>query len=223
MLTHMFFNPINIKPSLDKDDDVDINLEVVAPINMTPFMKENSEVGGFVVAEPMGSKSIAADVSENLFLSSEIWQNHPCCVVTVRDDFSEPYSEAVQEFVEYLVKAGKFVAEEGSMAAFAAVRFLDPDKKLDLKVPVLKKVLTDPLGITTDNLFPVKSEFDRMQRYMHDNMGVGHLIDMDNFVDTRYAEKACSDFNPNEHSAEFLNSAELVTSILSRSATGTES
>jgi len=223
MLTHMFFNPINVKPSLDKDDDVDINLEVVAPINMTPFMKENSEVGGFVVAEPMGSKSIAADVSENLFLSSEIWQNHPCCVVAVRDDFSEPHSEAVQEFVEYLVKAGKFIAEEGSMAAFAAVTFLDPDKKLGLKVPVLKKVLTDPLGITTDNLFPVKADIDQMQRYMHENMRVGHLIDMDSFVDTQYAEKACPDFNPETHSAEFLNTPELVTSILSRSATETES
>ncbi|MBT4263208.1 MAG: ABC transporter substrate-binding protein [Deltaproteobacteria bacterium] len=222
MLTHMFFNPINVKPSLDKDDDVDINLEVVAPINMTPFMKENSEVGGFVVAEPMGSKSVASGVSEKLFLSSEIWPNHPCCVVTVRDDFSEPHSEAVQEFVECLVKAGKFVAEEGAMAAFAAVRFLDPDKKLDLKIQVLKKVLTDPLGITTDNLFPVKADIDKMQRYMHDNMGVGHLIDMDAFVDTQYAEKACPDFNPDKYSAELLNTEEVITSILSRSTGDSE-
>ncbi len=217
MLTHMFFNPINIKPSLDKDADVDINLEVVAPINMTPFMQENDEVGGFVVAEPMGSKSIAADVSEKLFLSSEIWQNHPCCVVTVRNDFSEPNSEAVQEFVEHLVKAGKFVAEDGAMAAFAAVRFLDPDKKLDLKVKVLKQVLTDPLGITTDNLYPVKADLDQMQRYMHDNMGVGNLIDMDSFVDTQYADCACSDFDPVSHSADLLNTEEQIMSLLSRS------
>jgi len=213
----MFFNPINIKPSLDKDADVDINLEVVAPINMTPFMKENDEVAGFVVAEPMGSKSIASDVSEKLFLSSEIWQNHPCCVVTVRNDFSEPNSEAVQEFVEHLVKAGKFIADDGAMAAFAAVGFLDPDKKLDLKVKVLKQVLTDPLGITTDNLYPVKADLDQMQRYMHDKMGVGNLIDMDSFVDTQYADRACSDFDPDSHSADLLNTEEQIMSLLSRS------
>ncbi|MCP4751517.1 MAG: ABC transporter substrate-binding protein [Proteobacteria bacterium] len=222
MLTHMFFNPIDIKASLDKDDDVDINLEVVAPINMPSFMNENSDVGGFVVAEPMGSKSIALGISEKLFLSGEIWENHPCCVVAVRDDFSEACSDALQEFVECLVKAGKFVAEEAATAAFAAVMFLDPEKKLGLKVPVLKKVLTDPLGIKTDNLFPVKADLDRMQRYMFDNMGVGHLIDMDDFIDTRYAKQACPDFNPDQHSAEVVNTQEVITSILSRSAAETE-
>ncbi len=118
MLTHMFFNSVNVKASLDKGDDVDINLEVVAPINMPPFMKENSDVGGFVVAEPIGSKSIAQGISHKLFLSSEIWQNHPCCVVAVRDEFREHYTDAVQEFVEYLVDAGKFIAEQSTMAAF---------------------------------------------------------------------------------------------------------
>ncbi|MBT7890918.1 MAG: hypothetical protein HN580_18015, partial [Deltaproteobacteria bacterium] len=98
----------------------------------------------------------------------------------------------------------------------------DPDKKLDLKIQVLKKVLTDPLGITTDNLFPVKADIDKMQRYMHDNMGVGHLIDMDAFVDTQYAEKACPDFNPDKYSAELLNTEEVITSILSRSTGDSE-
>jgi len=217
MLTHMFFDPINIKASLDKGDDVDINLEVVAPINMPPFMKESSEVGGFVVAEPIGSISTVSGISNNLFLSSEIWQNHPCCVVAVRDDFSEPYSEAVQEFVEYLVDAGKFITEESTLAAFYALSFLDPEKKLGLKLPVLKQVLTDPLGIKTDNLFPVKNDVERMQHYMHDIMGVGHIIDIDAFVDTQYAEIACGDFDYSSHSSEFLNSEEWIRSILSRS------
>jgi len=217
MLTHMFFDPINIKASLEKDDDVDINLEVVAPVNMPPFMEENSGVGGFVVAEPIGSKSIASGISNQLFLSSEIWPNHPCCVMAVRDDFSGPYGEAVQEFVEYLVDAGKFITEESTLAAFYAVSFLDPDKNLGLKVPVLKKVLTDPHGIKTDNLFPVKDDIDRMQRYMHDIMGVGHLIDIDAFVDTQYAEIACSDFDHNTHSSEFTNTEAMIRFLLSRS------
>nr|MBF0223309.1 ABC transporter substrate-binding protein [Desulfobulbaceae bacterium] len=191
MLTHMFFSPLNLKASLDKGDDIDINLEVVAPINMPSFMKENNDVGGFVVAEPIGSKSIALGISKKLFLSSEIWENHPCCVVAVRDDFSEPYSEAVQELVDYLVAAGKFIAEQSTMAAFYALRFLDPDKKLGLKLPVLKKVLDDPLGINTDNLYPVKDDIDRMQQYMHDTMGIGHIIDLDSFINTQYAKIAC--------------------------------
>ena len=218
MLTHMFFNPINVNASLDKGDDIDINLEVVAPVNMPPFMKANQNISGFVVAEPIGSKSVAMGISKRLFLSSEVWQNHPCCVVTVRDDFSGPHPDAVQEFVELLVKAGKYVAEEANMAAFAAVLFLDPEKKLGLKVPVLKKVLSDPLGIKTDNLFPVKDDIDRMQQYMFHEMGVGQIIDVDKFVDTQYAENACGDFNYSKHAANFLNTEDNIRSLLARSA-----
>jgi ABC-type nitrate/sulfonate/bicarbonate transport system substrate-binding protein len=218
MLTHMFFNPINIKASLDKGDDVDINLEVVAPINMPPYLKENSDVAGFVVAEPIGSLSITSMISNKLFLSSEIWSNHPCCVVAVRDDFSGPHADAVQEFVEYLVKAGKYIAKESSMSAFGAIRFLDPDKRLGLNIQTIKKVLSDPLGIKTDNLFPVKDDIDRIQRYMHDAMGVGHIIDIDSFVDSQYAEIVYYDFDYSTHSSEFLNTEDTVKSLLDRSA-----
>ena len=191
MLTHMFFSGIGLKASMEKGDDVDVNLEVVAPINMPVFLKENEEACGFMVAEPIGTKSIAAGIAEQQFLSNQLWQYHPCCVVTVRDDFSGPHEAAVQEFVDLLVKAGKFVAERPDAAAEIAVAFLDPEKKLGLKVPVLQNVLKEPEGIKTNDLYPAISDLDKMQHYMHDVMGVGSLVDLDKFVDTRFADRAC--------------------------------
>ncbi|HBN27188.1 MAG TPA: hypothetical protein DD405_06945 [Desulfobacteraceae bacterium] len=32
------------------------------------------------MAEPIGSKAISAGIAEKHILSSEIWNNHPCCV-----------------------------------------------------------------------------------------------------------------------------------------------
>ena len=193
MLSHMFFEQIGLKASLDKDADVDVSLEVVAPINMPEFLKTNSQVSGFIVAEPIGSQSVAAGIAQKIFLSNELWQNHPCCVVTVRDDFSGPYEEAVFEFVEYLVKAGRFVETEPEISAEIAVNFLDPQKKLGLKSAVLTKVLTDPQGIRTGDLFPAHSDINTLQQYMHDKMGVGAIIDLEKFIDTRFAENACED------------------------------
>lgn len=191
MLTHMFFQAMGLKASLNKGDDIDINLEVVAPINMPPFLKDNPNACGFMVAEPIGTKSIAAGIAELQFLSNKLWQNHPCCVVTVRDDFAEAHREAVYEFTDLLVKAGKFIAERPDAAAEIAVNFLDPDKNMGLQAPILRNVLTEPEGIKTSDLYPSKEDLDKMQHYMHDDMQVGGIIDLDKFIDPQYADAAC--------------------------------
>ncbi len=212
MLSHMFFQGIGLKSSLEKGADVDVNLEVVAPVNMPEFIKDNADACGFMVAEPIGTKSIAAGLADLQFLSNELWSNHPCCVVTMRDDFSEQHREAVYELTELLVKAGKFVEKRPDTAAEIAVAFLDPEKKLGLKVPVLKNVLKEPQGIKTGDLYPAKEDLDKMQHYMHDTMGIGALVDLDRFVDLQYAEAACAGMARTVSS--FMHSSAVVNKIL---------
>jgi len=212
MLVHMFFEGAGLKASLEKGDDVDVNLEVVAPVNMPDFLRDNDEVCGFMVAEPIGTKSIAAGIADLQFLSNELWANHPCCVVTVRDDFSEQHREAVYELTDLLVKAGKFVEKRPDSAAEIAVAFLDPEKKLGLKVPVLKNVLREPEGIKTGDLYPSKEDLSKMQQYMHNAMGVGAVVDLDRFVDTQYADAACAGMA--RASSSIMNSAAVVNKIL---------
>ncbi len=212
MLTHMFFEGVGLKSSLEKGDDVDVNLEVVAPINMPDFLKDNAEACGFMVAEPIGTKSIAAGIAELQFLSNELWSNHPCCVVTIRDDFTEQHRDAVYELTELLVKAGKYIEKRPDTAAEIAVTFLDPDKKLGLKVPVLKNVLREPQGIKTGDLYPSREDLDKMQHYMHSTMGIGALVDLDRFVDTQYAEAACAGMA--RVASSFMHSNAVINKIL---------
>ncbi len=193
MLSHMFFSTIGIKPGMVGGEGVDLNFEVVAPIKMPEYLNSNPDACGFMVAEPLGTKSIAAGIAAEQFLSSRLWENHPCCVVAVRDDFTAPYTDAVYEFTEMLVQAGKFIENRPDMAAEVAVSFLDPQKMLGLKVPVLKNVLTEAQGIKTGDLFPSMEEMDLMQRYMFEKMGIGALVDVEKFVDLRFAESACKD------------------------------
>lgn len=191
MLAHMFFSRIGIRPGMAGGEGIDLNFEVVAPIKMPEFLRDNPDVCGFMVAEPLGTKSIASGIAALQFLTSRLWENHPCCVVAIRDDFTAPYTDAVYEFTEMLVQAGKFIENRPETAAEIAVSFLDPQKILGLKVPVLKNVLTEPQGIKTGDLFPSLQEIDRMQRYMVEQMGIGALIDLEKFVDARFAEAAC--------------------------------
>lgn len=191
MLSHMFFEGIGMKPGMPGEPDTDLHFEVVPPIQMPKFLADNPKACGYLVAEPLGTKAIAAGTAELQFFSSELWENHPCCVVSMRDDFIEEYEEAVYEFTDFLVEAGRFISQKPGLAAEVGVDFLDPDKKLGLRVPLLKNVLTEPMGITTDDLYPVKEDLNKIQHYMHDKMGIGKLININEFVDSRFADKAC--------------------------------
>jgi chemotaxis signal transduction protein/CheY-like chemotaxis protein/ABC-type nitrate/sulfonate/bicarbonate transport system substrate-binding protein len=193
MLGHIFFRNIGLNPGVTGQKGVDVEFEVVAPIKMPEFLAGNPDASGYLVAEPLGTKAIASGIAELQFLSSELWENHPCCVVAFQEELINNYPDAVKEFTEMLVYSGKFIEQKPSMAAEIAVEFLDPKKELGLKVPILKNVLTEPKGIKTNNLYPVVQDLDFIQRYMHDKMGIGSIIDLNKFVDKRFADQVCSE------------------------------
>jgi chemotaxis signal transduction protein len=167
--------------------------EVAAPVNMPAFLKETPNSCGFMVAEPIGSLAIASGLAERQLISSEIWDQHPCCVVVFREDFIGRHTDAVHEFTNMLVDSGKYIEKNPEEAANIAVSFLDPEKKIGLQSSILSKVLTEPNGITTHDLYPVMEDLDVIQRFMKDNMNIGSIIDLEKFVDLRFAREACKD------------------------------
>ena len=111
MLAHMYFTQMGLKPGLAGKEAVNVLFDVVPPIKMPEFLPGNPSACGFIVAEPIGSRAIAAGIADLQFLSSEIWENHPCCVAVFRDEFIGKYPDAVQEFTNMLMDAGNFIAD----------------------------------------------------------------------------------------------------------------
>ncbi len=216
MLSTMFLRELGLSPGLAGQEGVDSVFEVVPPIKMPEFLVSNPEAGGFNVAEPLGTKAIATGNAELMFLSGELWEYHPCCVVVFREEVVKRFPEAVGEFSSLLVDSGQFIATKPEQAAEIAVNFLDPDKTLGLNVPVLKNVLNEPQGIKTDDLFPVKADLDRIQHYMVDEMGIGSIVDLDAFVDTSFAEKAYKERATTLHSSRLHDISEVVNRIRNR-------
>ncbi|MFZ5774121.1 MAG: chemotaxis protein CheW [Thermodesulfobacteriota bacterium] len=191
MLAHMYFTRMGLRPGVAGKELVNVLFDVVPPVAMPEFLKENPESSGFLVAEPIGSRAIAAGIAERQFLSSEVWPDHPCCVVVFRKEIIDQYPEAVQEFANLLVEAGLFIRDNTEQAAEIAVTFLDPEKKIGLDPALLQRVLSDPQGITTDNMYPVIEDLEAIQDYMTSKMEIGRRIELTQFVDTRFADKAC--------------------------------
>ena len=202
MLSHMYFTQMGLRPGVAGNEVVNVLFDVVPPVQMPNFLSESLDASGFMVAEPIGSRAIAAGIAERQLLSSELWDNHPCCVAVFRQDFIDEYPDAVQECVNLLVKSGKFIRDNVETAAQIAVGFLDPKKELGLKEAVLKNVLSDPKGIKTDNLYPVIEELNTIQEYMSSKMGIGRIIDLHKFLDMRFADIACKDDLKNRAAGE---------------------
>ena len=219
MLAHKFFSKLGLSPGMGTSEaDRDVSFEVVAPIKMQEFLQGNPDVSGFLVAEPLGTRAIASGAAQLQFLSSELWENHPCCVVTIQNEFIQNYPDAVYELVEMLVYAGKFIESKPERASEIGVAFLDPQRKLGLKVPILKNVITEAKGITTSDLFPDIHALGQMHEYMHRKMGIGEAINLEKFVDTRFAEAACKDRISNTKASRFMDTDHHIQMLLSQHA-----
>jgi len=190
MLAHQFLRELGLKPGVPGKKAINVRFEVVPPIKMPGIMKENEDVAGFMVAEPVATKAIVNQIGNLEFYSASRWDNHPCCIVAMQENFIQQYPEAVQEFVSLVVETGEYIENDKVQAARIAVNFLDPEGKIGLNPDLLKMVFSQPQAIRWDGLYPEARDLERIQRYMHDVMEIGKIIDLEKFIETSFANKA---------------------------------
>jgi ABC-type nitrate/sulfonate/bicarbonate transport system substrate-binding protein/AmiR/NasT family two-component response regulator len=189
ILADIYLRELGLNPGYAGQENVDIQYEVIPPIMMPDFQAKDKGVGGFMVAEPIGAQAIYSNVGEELILSGQLWNDHPCCVVAMRDEFIQKYPEATHEFVNMLILAGQYVESHKKEAAQLAVSFLDPKSELGYTNEILEKVFLDSHGIKTHDLVPVLEDFDRIQKYMYDKLQMGNLIDLENLFELRFIKQ----------------------------------
>ena len=182
MLVHQLLTQAGLTPGKD------VMFETLAPVQMPEALEygEEDKLGGFIVAEPFGSVAINAGHGQVFSLSKDLWPKHPCCVFVVKENIVNQHPDALQELVNSLVKSGKLRDSNVDDVADIGARFLKQDKAL------IKGILTDPPDrIITNELLPSPGDFDKMQNYMTDKMGVlKGKIDLDKFIDPRFAKEA---------------------------------
>lgn len=185
---NMLFHKMLAEKGLSVGAGKDVSLETMAPSQIAEAIKldDTGEIGGFIVAEPFGSQVVKAGLGEELALSKDIWPNHPCCVLVVKDDLINNNSDAVHELADSLVKSGQFIESNKKEASVIGASFLNQD------VDVIEKVLTQPKDrITTHELMPVIDDLDKIQEYMITKMNaVKGKIDLEKFIDFTFAKSA---------------------------------
>lgn len=166
----------------------DVTFEVTAPADIPEIIEYDTKgkVGGFIVAEPYGSQVVLAGFGEEFALSKDVWPNHPCCVLVVKNEIIQKSPEAVQELVSSLVKSGQYVAQSPLPAAEIGAQFLGQE------VAVVQRVLTQPPDrLTTANLKPDLDALEAIQVYLTSKIkAMSDKIDLEKFVDSTFAQQA---------------------------------
>lgn len=164
----------------------DVKLEVVAPSQIPQIMRwdKNGSIGGFIVAEPFGSQVVIDDMGEEFALSKDIWPDHPCCVIVIRDEVLQSNPDGVQELMNSFVKSGQYIESHKPEAAKIGANFLKQN------VAVIERVLTEPYDrITTGRMYPTLDELETMQSYLTEKRQfMSGKVDLEKFVTTEFAD-----------------------------------
>lgn len=185
---HLLFDRMLREKGLEIGAGKDIIFDVVAPADIPEIMEwdEKGTVGGFIVAEPFGTQVVKAGYGDELALSKEIWPNHPCCVLVMREELVQKNPDAVHELANSLVKSGQKITADPAYAAEVGAKFLSQEKD------VIEHVLTQPSDrVTYTEMYPVVEDFEYMQTYMTSHIqAMSRKIDLEKFIRTDFAREA---------------------------------
>jgi NitT/TauT family transport system substrate-binding protein len=185
---HLLFDRHMREQGLEVGAGKDIIFDVCAPSDIPEILEwdEKGLVGGFIVAEPFGMQVVKAGLGEEMAMSKDLWPDHPCCVLVVREEVIGRNPDAVQELTTSLVASGKFISQNVDEAARIGSTFLNQAED------VVKSVLADPKQrVTMNELFPVVDDYEYIQEYMTTKIeAMSKKIELEKFVDTRFAKEA---------------------------------
>lgn len=166
------------------DAERDVTLIELPPPEMVQALAHGS-ISAFIVAEPFGAQAELRKVGRVLAFSKDIWPNHVCCALNVREDLIAAQPAAVQELVLALTDAGRFATAQPRQAAEQSKPFLGQDPA------VVLRVLTEPPGrVTYDDLLPTLADLAATQDDMIKHRIASARVDLPAFLDDSFARRA---------------------------------
>lgn len=85
-----------------------VNIIQTTPPNMLNQLKAK-EIDGFIAWEPFDTVAVEGGESKYLFKSPQVWQDHPCCVVALSENYKD--KKTVEAFTWAHVKAIRFIKD----------------------------------------------------------------------------------------------------------------
>jgi NitT/TauT family transport system substrate-binding protein len=167
----------------------DIDLMEMAPPDM-PAALYAKAVDAYCTGEPFGAAAQKAGYAIPLRMTRDEWPNYICCVLTVREELIATKRPLVQELVNTILGAGKWLDQQPSnrekAAEIAAGRqFFNQDPNI---IKFVMENLTD--RVTYGDLRMIKAEFDELMQLSVEAGTLQKAVPYEAYVDESFAAAA---------------------------------
>jgi len=105
-----------IKPRSYKMNRDEVNLFLLPPPEMPPALAAK-KIDGYIVAEPFNALAEQKINAKIMRFTGDIWKNHPCCVVVMKEDTIKNDPIFTQKVVNAIVNAQKWTLKHPSETA----------------------------------------------------------------------------------------------------------
>ncbi|HJW45115.1 MAG TPA: ABC transporter substrate-binding protein [Lysobacter sp.] len=167
----------------------DIEIVEMPPPDMPAALYANA-VDAYCTGEPFGAAAQHAGYGRPLRMTRDEWRNYICCVLTVREELIQTNRPLVQELVNYVLGAGRWLdaqqANREKAVAIAAGRdYFNQDPN------IIRFVMENPTDrVTYGDLRMIRSEFEELMQLSIDAGTIKRPIAYETYMDESFARAA---------------------------------
>jgi NitT/TauT family transport system substrate-binding protein len=167
----------------------DVVLVEMPPPDM-PAALYAKAVDAYCTGEPFGAAAQKAGYAIPLRMTRDEWRNYICCVLTVREELIATKRPVVQELVNHVLGAGKWLDEQqpnrDKAAEIAAGRrFFNQDPS------IIKFVMENPTDrVTYGDLRMIKDEFEELMQLSIEAGTLKEQVPYERYTDDSFAAAA---------------------------------
>jgi NitT/TauT family transport system substrate-binding protein len=161
----------------------------MAPPDMPAALYADA-VDAYCTGEPFGAAAQSAGYARPLYMTRDEWPKYICCVLTVREELIAAKPDMVQDLVNQVLGAGRWLdtqqANRDKAVAIAAGRdFFNQDPN------ILRFVMENPTDrVTYGDLRMIRAELEELMHLSIAAGTIGHPIPYERYVDERFARDA---------------------------------
>ncbi len=120
IILQMGLKKAGLKPVIQSQRTVlksdEVNLFVLPPPEM-PMALSGGKIDGFIVAEPFNALAELKIGAKILRFTGDIWKNHPCCVIVMKEYFTREHPVFTQKTINAIVRAQLWIIQNPAGAA----------------------------------------------------------------------------------------------------------
>ena len=169
--------------------DKDVEIVEMAPPDMPAALYARA-VDAYCTGEPYGAAAQRAGYAVPLRMTRDEWPNYICCVLTVRQELIDQNPGLVQDLVNHVQGAGRWLDAERDHRTRASeiasgIKYFNQDRA------VIQYVMENPADrVTYGDLRMIKEEFDDLMQLSLQAGTLKRPIAFERYIDERFVNAA---------------------------------